>query len=83
MANYTKNTIEARNFLEINGFKGLSFFQGKEFIYAFISERANKDYTWYEKDYSTFNECDKERMRFLKKELSFKEFKEYILKLIK
>ena len=67
---FTKNTPEIRKYIESLGFKGLSFFQGGEFIYAFLTKRANKYKEWKEKDYSTFNEKDKERMTFLNKEIS-------------
>lgn len=79
---FTKNTPEVRKFLEGKGFKGLSFFQGGEFIYAVISIRANKNGEWKEKNYSTFNEKDKQRMTFLNKEISkLEEFKTYIDKI--
>lgn len=70
---YTNNSFEIRKFLEKKGFIGLSFFQGKEFIYAFLTQRANSKKTWYEKNYATFNEKDRLKMDFLKTENSTKE----------
>lgn len=76
---FTRNTLEARKYLESQGFKGLSFFQGKDFIYAFLTTWGNKNGEWKEKDYSTFNETDKERMAYLTKNASeLDEFKVYI-----
>jgi hypothetical protein len=76
---YTNNTSEVRRYLESKGFKGLSFFQGKEFIYAFLTIRANYKQEWKEKDYSTFSVEDKDGMDFLEKSsCSIEEFKIYI-----
>ena len=76
---YTRNTSEARKYLESQGFKGLSFFQGKDFIYAFLTTWGNKNGEWKEKDYSTFSENDKERMEYLNNNASeLDEFKIYI-----
>jgi hypothetical protein len=66
---FTHNTKKVRMFLEKQGFKPLSFFQGKEYVYPIISTRANANATWKEKDYSTFSENDKERMPFLMKDI--------------
>ena len=33
---FTKNTEQTRIWLKAKGFKGLSFFQGKTYIYAFL-----------------------------------------------
>lgn len=80
---FTSNTKEVRDYLEQNGFVGLSFFQGKEYIYAFLTTRANKNGEWKEKDYSTFSANDKETMKFLEENVSdFKNFKTYIEQLI-
>ncbi len=76
---YTKNTLEVREFLESKGFKGLSFFQGKEFVYAFLTTRANKHKTWKEKDYATFSEAEKSKKQFLSNKISsFKNFKDEV-----
>ena len=76
---YTRNTLEARQYLESKGFKGLSFFQGKDFIYAFLTTWGNKNGEWKEKDYSTFSQSDKERMDYLTKNATeLDEFKSYI-----
>ena len=76
---FTRNTLEARQYLESQGFKGLSFFQGKEFIYAFLTTWGNKNGEWKEKDYSTFSESDKDRMSYLIKNVSdLNEFESYI-----
>ena len=76
---FTRNTLEARKYLESQGFKGLSFFQGKDFIYAFLTTWCNKNGAWKEKDYSTFSETDKERIAYLTKNASeLDEFKVYI-----
>lgn len=52
---YTKNTPEARHVLKVLGYQPLSFFQGKEFVYASIATCGNAYNTWYEKDYTTFD----------------------------
>lgn len=76
---FTRNTLEAREYLESQGFKGLLFFQGKDFIYAFLTTWGNKNGEWKEKDYSTFSESDKDRMNYLIKNVSeLDEFKSYI-----
>lgn len=55
---YTKNTEEARQFLQQQGFTPLSFFQGKEYVYPLVSTFANKDKEWKVYDYSTFSQPD-------------------------
>ena len=75
---FTKNTLEARRYLENNGFTGLSFFQGKYYIYAFLTTRANAKKQWKEKDYSTFDLEDISFMNYLDKEVSLEDFKIYI-----
>lgn len=55
---FTLNTSEARLLLEKEGFSGLSFYQGKKYIYPIISTWSNKNSTWKEKNYSTFSESD-------------------------
>lgn len=80
---FTKNTKEVRSFLEENGFKGLSFFQGKYYIYAFLTERANINHRWIEKDYTTFDLEDMQELDYLHEEVSFEEFKKYINKITK
>ena len=52
---YTKNTTEARQVLESLGYRPLSFFQGKKYVFGIISECANARSIWKEKDYSTFD----------------------------
>ncbi|MGI9582623.1 hypothetical protein ACR1PO_15615 [Chryseobacterium sp. RRHN12] len=52
---YTKNTIEARQVLQSLGYRPLSFFQGKKYVFGIISDRANAYSAWKEKDYSTFD----------------------------
>lgn len=76
---YTKNTKEIRNYLESKGFIGMSFFQNEEFIYAFLTTRANKHKQWKEKDYGTFNQNRIESYDFLNQvEATEFEFKEHI-----
>ncbi|MEE6130247.1 hypothetical protein V2E39_22805 [Chryseobacterium arthrosphaerae] len=52
---YTKNTVEARQVLQSLGYKPLSFFQGKKYVFGIISDCANAYTAWQEKDYSTFD----------------------------
>ena len=75
---FTKNTEQTRIWLKAKGFEGLSFFQGKTYIYAFLTTRANAFKEWKEKDYSTFDLEDISFMTYLDKEVDFNEFKEYI-----
>lgn len=75
---FTKNTIEARIFLEKQGFAPLSFYQGREFIYPIISTWANKNGSWQEKNYSTFNLSEKEDF-MMPNELKLQDFKLKIL----
>ncbi len=76
---YAINTPQIRNWLESKGYKGLSFFQGKKFVYAFLTTWRNKSGEWKEKDYSTFEDSDIERMNFLNENVSSEqEFKEYV-----
>lgn len=52
---YTENTTEVRIKLQMMGYKPLSFFQGKKYIRPMISTWANKDSTWKQYEYSTFD----------------------------
>lgn len=74
---FIKNTKEVRVFLEKKGFTPLSFFQGKDYVYPIISTWANKNNTWKEKDYSTFNKSDNYNWDLFK-EVDFTQFIEYI-----
>ena len=67
---WTENTIEVRKFLEKNKFHPLTFFEGGDYVYAFLTTRANKNDQWVEKDYSTFNINEKGSMSFLNEEKS-------------
>ena len=53
---YTENTTEVRRKLEMMGYNPLSFFQGKKYISPMITTWANKDNTWKEYEYSTFDD---------------------------
>lgn len=52
---YTKNTPEARQILNSLGYRPLSFFQGKTYVYGSISNCANAHTNWTEKNYATFD----------------------------
>jgi len=53
---FTKNTSEARQVLRSLGYRPLSFFQGKKYVFGIISDCANAYSAWKEKDYSTFDD---------------------------
>jgi len=71
---YTLNTSEVRSYLMSKGYKPLSFFQGKKYVYPLISTCGNFNTIWKEKDYSTFD-LDKKESFLYKEECSFEEFK--------
>lgn len=79
---FTKNTIEVREYLKTKGFVGLSFFQDKNYVFAFLTTRANIQNTWVEKDYSTFDLVDINFMPYLDTEINLEDFKLYIEKIL-
>jgi hypothetical protein len=79
---YTKNTSEARKFLEQNRYTPLSFFQGKEFISPIVSNYANKNAQWLVYDYTTFNKDEVNSKTYLQdKDCDFEKFKSEIVRL--
>lgn len=62
---YTENSREIRKILGDLGYSPLSFFQGKDFIYPVVSDRANAHSTWKNYDYSTCTEKDLNFENFL------------------
>jgi hypothetical protein len=74
---FIKNNSEIRLFLQNKGYKPLSFFQGKKFVFPIISTWGNKFGEWKEKSYSTTdNILNKSYLN--SKESSFSQFIEWI-----
>lgn len=77
---YTKNTADARIYLEENGYSPLRFFQGKSYICPCVSTFANKHKQWLVYDYLTFNE-DEKKSYMMSFESNFEDFKSLIVRL--
>ena len=57
-SNIGDNTRENREWLEMLGYKPLRFFQGKKYLYATTSQRANAKEVWNEPYYGTVDDVD-------------------------
>lgn len=72
---FTKNTKEARIFLESEGYSPLSFYMDMECVRPCISTWANINGTWKEKNYSTFNIEEEKEDWYDDTESSLEDFK--------
>lgn len=62
---YIENSREIRKILDDLGYSPLNFFQGKDFVYPIVSNRANAHGNWKDYHYSTCNEKDLNFENFL------------------